>query len=460
MEEKIVEINNLINGFVWGPYMLVFLVGTGIYLTIRTKFFQISKFNIWSKKTYGAMFDKSQTGSNNVTPFQAVSVALASTIGIGSIAGIATAVVSGGPGALFWMFISAFFGMLTKFSEVTLSVYFRNKDENGIHYGGPMYYIEKGIKQKWLAVLFATFAAIATFGVGNMTQSNAIASLVNDTFKIPKLAIGIVIAILVALVIIGGIKRISSISEKLVPFMALFYFIASLIVILLNITNIPAAIKLIFDNAFNLKAGVGGVGGYTLLMAMRYGVARGVFSNEAGLGTAPIVHAASNTKNPIEQGMMGIFEVFNTLIICILTGLIILTSNNYLHGDLTGLSGALLTSAAFQDTIGIFGKYVVTISSILFALSTLIGWSYYGDACLGYLTNRNKSIIMIYKILYVLVVVLGATVKLDLVWAIADTFNGLMAIPNLIAILLLSPIVIRLTSQYIKNPKSTELNEK
>lgn len=398
-----------------------FLVGTGIYLTIRTNFFQVSKFNTWTKKTYGSIFDKSQSGSGNVTPFQAVSVALASTIGIGSIAGIATAVVSGGPGALFWMFVSAFFGMITKYSEVTLSVYFRNKDENGIHYGGPMYYIEKGIKQKWLAIVFAIFASIATFGIGNLTQSNAIASLVNDTFKLPKIVVGVIIAILVALVIIGGIKRISSVSEKLVPFMAVFYFIASIVVILINIANIPDAIKLIFDNAFNLKAGFGGVGGYTIIVAMRYGVARGVFSNEAGLGTAPIVHAASNTKNPIEQGMMGIFEVFNTLIICILTGLIILTSNQYLDGELSNLSGALLTSAAFQDTIGIAGKYVVTIASILFALSTLIGWSYYGDACLGYLTNRNKTIIMIYKILYVLVVIVGATVELDLVWAYGYT---------------------------------------
>lgn len=457
--EKIIEINSIINSFVWGPYMLVFLVGTGIYLTIRTNFFQVSKFNTWAKKTYGSIFDKSQSGSGNVTPFQAVSVALASTIGIGSIAGIATAVVSGGPGALFWMFVSAFFGMITKYSEVTLSVYFRNKDENGIHYGGPMYYIEKGIKQKWLAIVFAIFASIATFGIGNLTQSNAIASLVNDTFKLPKIVVGVIIAILVALVIIGGIKRISSVSEKLVPFMAVFYFIASIVVILINIANIPDAIKLIFDNAFNLKAGVGGVGGYTIIVAMRYGVARGVFSNEAGLGTAPIVHAASNTKNPIEQGMMGIFEVFNTLIICILTGLIILTSNQYLDGELSNLSGALLTSAAFQDTIGIAGKYVVTIASILFALSTLIGWSYYGDACLGYLTNRNKTIIMIYKILYVLVVIVGATVELDLVWAIADTFNGLMAIPNLIALLILSPIVIKLTKKYIKDPKSIEFDD-
>lgn len=458
--EKISEINSIINNFVWGPYMLVFLVGTGIYLTIRTGFFQISKFSIWSKKTYGSIFDKSQAGSSNVTPFQAVSVALASTIGIGSIAGIATAVVSGGPGALFWMFVSAFFGMVTKYSEVALAVYFRNKDKDGVYFGGPMYYIEKGIKQKWLAVIFAMFASIATFGIGNLTQSNAIASLVNDTFNLPKIAVGIVVAIVVALVIIGGIKRISSVSEKLVPFMALFYFIASLVVIFLNVTNIPSAIKLIFDNAFNLKAGVGGIGGYTIIVAMRYGIARGVFSNEAGLGTAPIVHAASNTKNPIEQGMMGIFEVFNTLIICIMTGLIILTSNQYLSGELSHLSGALLTSAAFQDTIGIAGKYVVTIASILFALSTLIGWSYYGDACLGYLTNRNKGVIMVYKVLYVLVVVVGATVELDLVWAIADTFNGLMAIPNLIALLILSPIVIKLTKKYIIDPKSAELEDK
>lgn len=282
--EKISAINNIINGFVWGPYMLVFLIGTGVYMSLRTYLFQIKNFNIWAKLTYGSMFDKHEKG-HNITPFQAVSVALASTIGIGSIAGIATAIVSGGPGALFWMVVSAFFGMMTKFSEVVLSVYFREKDEKGIHYGGPMYYIEKGLKQKWLSILFAIFASIATFGAGNMTQSNAIAGLLNQTLKLPEYVSGIIVAIIVALVLIGGIKRISSVSEKLVPFMATIYFIASIIILIINFKNMPSAIKLIVSEAFSLKSAASGITGYAIFIAMRYGIARGVFSNEAGLGT-------------------------------------------------------------------------------------------------------------------------------------------------------------------------------
>lgn len=455
MIEKISTINNVINGFVWGPYMLAFLIGTGVYMSVRTYFFQMKNFNIWAKLTYGSMFNKHEKG-HNITPFQAVSVALASTIGIGSIAGIATAIVSGGPGALFWMVVSAFFGMMTKFSEVVLSVYFREKDERGIHYGGPMYYIEKGLKQKWLSILFAIFAAIATFGAGNMTQSNAIAGLLNQTLKLPEYVSGIIVAIIVALVLIGGIKRISSVSEKLVPFMATIYFVASIIILIINAKNIPQAIKLIVSEAFSLKSASSGITGYAIFIAMRYGIARGVFSNEAGLGTAPIAHAASNTNNPIKQGMWGIFEVFNTLIICILTGLVIISSNLYLHGN-TAADGAVLTSLAFKEAIGIFGEIVITIASILFAFSTIIGWSYYGETCLGYLTKRNKIVIMSYKIIFIIVIIIGATADLKAIWAISDTFNGLMAIPNLIGVLLLSPIVITMVKKYIKNPNSVEL---
>ena len=453
--EKISAINNIINGFVWGPYMLVLLIGTGVYMSIRTYFFQVKNFNIWAKLTYGSMFDKHEKG-HNITPFQAVSVALASTIGIGSIAGIATAIVSGGPGALFWMVVSAFFGMMTKFSEVVLSVYFREKDEKGIHYGGPMYYIEKGLKQKWLSILFAIFASIATFGAGNMTQSNAIAGLLNQTLKLPEYVSGIIVAIIVALVLIGGIKRISSVSEKLVPFMATIYFIASIIILIINFKNIPQAIKLIVSEAFSLKSAASGITGYAIFIAMRYGIARGVYSNEAVLGTAPIAHTASNTNNPIKQGMWGVFEVFNTLIICLLTGLVIISSDLYLYGN-TAADGAVLTSLAFKEAIGIIGEIVITISSILFAFSTIIGWSYYGETCLGYLTKRNKIVIMSYKIIFIIIIVIGATSDLKSVWAIADTFNGLMAIPNLIGVILLSPIVITMVKKYIKNPISVEL---
>ncbi|WP_297206386.1 sodium:alanine symporter family protein [uncultured Brachyspira sp.] len=452
---EIERINNIINSFVWGPYMLVLLVGTGVYMTIRTRLFQITKINLWMKSTYGSLHAKDKNIDHNVTPFQAVSTALASTIGIGSIAGIATAIVAGGPGALFWMLVSAFFGMITKFSEVVLAVYFREKDHKGVHYGGPMYYIEKGIKQKWLAMIFAVFASIATFGAGNMTQSNSIASLLNETFKIPNIASGIAVAIIVAIVIIGGIKRVSSISEKIVPFMALFYFITSVIVLIINSKNIPNAVNLIISNAFSLKSVGAGISGYVIVLAMRYGIARGVFSNEAGIGTAPIVHAASNTNNPIEQGMWGIFEVFNTLIICILTGLIILSSNIYGHTD---ADGAVLTSLAFKSALGYKGEVILTLASVLFAFSTIIGWSYYGESCLGYLTKRSKFVIMAYKLIFIAAIVVGAAIDLKIVWSIADTFNGLMAIPNLIAILLLSPIVITLTKKYIKDPSSVEID--
>ncbi len=451
--ETIERINNVVNSFVWGPYMLVLLVGTGIYLTIRTNLFQVTKIALWMKSTYGSL-SSNKKSSHNVTPFQAVSVALASTIGIGCIAGVSTALVAGGPGALFWMVVSAFFGMMTKFSEVTLAVYFRNKDEKGIHYGGPMYYMEKGLKLKWLAIIFAAFAAIATFGAGNMTQSNAIASLMNQTFKVPNLASGIVVAFVVGLVIIGGIKRITTVTEKLVPFMAILYFIAGIVVLIINAKNLPNAINLVLESAFSMESVGGGISGYAIFIAMRYGVARGVFSNEAGIGTAPIVHATSDTNNPIEQGMWGIFEVFNVLIICIITGLVVLSSGIY---GTTNADGAALTSLAFKSALGYFGEVILTISSVLFALSTIIGWSYYGEGCLMYLTNKNKTIVIIYKLVFIVSIIIASSMNLKLVWAISDTFNGLMAIPNLIAVLLLSPIVINLAKKYVKNPNSTEI---
>ncbi|WP_297276566.1 sodium:alanine symporter family protein [uncultured Brachyspira sp.] len=451
--QTIENINNVVNSFVWGPYMLVLLVGTGIYLTIRLNIFQITRVVLWMKMTYGSL-GSNKKSSHNVTPFQAVSVALASTIGIGSIAGVSTALVAGGPGALFWMVLSAFFGMITKFSEVTLSVYFRNKDEKGIHYGGPMYYMEKGLKLKWLAMLFSIFAGIATFGAGNMTQSNAIASLMQQTFKVPNIASGIIVAFIVGLVIIGGIKRITTVTEKLVPFMALLYFISGLIILIINSKNLPNAINLVLNSAFSMESIGGGISGYAIFIAMRYGVARGVFSNEAGIGTAPIVHATSDTNNPIEQGMWGIFEVFNVLIICIITGLVVLSSGIY---GTTNVDGAALTSLAFKNSLGFTGEIILTISSVLFALSTMIGWAYYGEKCFGYLTNGNKIVISIYKLAFIVAIVLASVTNLKLVWAISDTFNGLMAIPNLIAILLLSPIVITMTKKYLKDPKSTEI---
>ncbi len=373
--ETISNINSVINNFVWGPYMLVLLVGTGIFITIATGFFQVTKISLWFSKTFGSL-TKKRVAKENITPFQAVSAALASTVGTGNIAGVATAIVAGGPGAVFWMWVSAFFGMMTKYSEVLLAVHFREKDENGIHYGGPMYYIEKGMKVKWLAILFALFGAFASFGIGNMTQSNSIAGAL-QSFSIPPLVTGIVFAVLAGLVILGGIKRIATVTEKLVPFMAVLYFVGAVVLLILNIAKIPEAFSVIFSSAFNVKSVGGGVMGYGIAQAMRYGVARGVFSNEAGLGSAPIAHAASDSNNPAEQGLWGIFEVFvDTLVICTLTALIVLTSGLYTSGD---LSGAALTANAFEAGFGRAGNVFLSVSLICFAFSTIIGWSYYGE---------------------------------------------------------------------------------
>ncbi len=453
--ETIANINSVINSFVWGPYMLVLLVGTGVFITVMTGFFQISKIKLWCSKTFGAL-GKKHVANKNITPFQAVSAALASTVGTGNIAGVATAIVAGGPGAVFWMWVSAFFGMMTKYSEVLLAVHFREKDENGIHFGGPMYYIEKGMKVKWLAVAFAFFGAFASFGIGNMTQSNSIAGAL-QSFSIPPIATGIVFAVLAGLVIIGGIKRIATVTEKLVPFMAVLYFIGAIGLLILNANAIPEAFSVIFSSAFNVRSVGGGVMGYGMAQAMRYGVARGVFSNEAGLGSAPIAHAASESKNPAEQGLWGIFEVFvDTIVICTLTALIVLTSGLYVSGD---LSGAALTAGAFESGFGSAGNIFLSVSLICFAFSTIIGWSYYGERCLAYLSKNNKIVTQVYRILFIVSIVVGATLELTLVWNIADTLNGLMAIPNLIAILALSKIIITMTKKYLKDPLSTEMKD-
>lgn len=454
--EIIERVNSAINGFVWGPIMLVLLVGTGIYLTIATRFFQISHISLWFKSTFGSL-GKKHVKDDNITPFQAVSTALASTVGTGNIAGVTTAIVTGGPGAMFWMWFAAFFGMMTKYSEVVLAVHFREKDENGIHYGGPMYYISKGAKLKWLGTLFAIFATLACFGIGNMTQSNSMASVINENFGVPTIVTGIVIAVLVALVIIGGIKRIASVTEKIVPLMCVLYILSGFLVIVLNLNKMPDAFALIFEEAFSLRSVGGGIMGYVIAQGMRYGFARGIFSNEAGLGSAPIAHAASNTKNPVEQGMWGVFEVFiDTFLVCSITGLAVITSG--LLGK-SNANGAALTSLAFAEHIGKFGSTLLTVSLIFFAFSTTIGWSYYGEKSLGYLTNNNKTIALIYKAIFIVVVVIGATMELTLAWNIADTLNGLMAIPNLIGLLILSPIVFNTTKSYLKDPRSVDMKD-
>ena len=449
--EMVEKVNGQIGDVVWGPPMLVLLVGTGIFFTLATKVFQISKIKVWWKGSFGQLLKKSEKADDaNITPFQAVTTALASTVGTGNIAGVATAIVSGGPGAVFWMWVSGFFGMMTKYAEVVLAVKYRETDEKGAFHGGPMYYIQNGLKIKWLAIVFAIFGTLATFGIGNMTQANAIAGALNGSFGFPVWATGVAIAIIVALVIIGGIKRIASVTEKLVPFMAVFYFIGGIVIILMNAGRLPGAFGAIFSNAFSLRSVGGGILGYTIMRAMRFGLARGVFSNEAGLGSAPIAHAATRSTDPVKQGLWGVFEVFvDTIIICSITALVVLTSGLYNEG----VSGAPLVQASFGQSFGSFGGIFVSISILCFAGSTILGWSYYGMQCLGYLTKNNKAVDLIYKIVFCGLTIVGAVGGLTLMWDIADTLNGLMAIPNLAALLLLSKVVFELTKEYLNRGK-------
>ena len=465
--DKIIEINSAVNGFVWGPIMLALLVGTGIYLSIRVGFIQFSKISYWWKNTIGKIFKKTEAGEGEITPLQAVSTALASTVGTGNIAGVTGAIILGGPGAVFWMWISALFGMVTKFAEVTLAVKYRERNDKGDWCGGPMYYIKNGLgaNWKWLGVVFSVFGALAAFGIGNISQINSIASSVNsvavafnpaaaDSSKIISLITGIVVAIFVALVLIGGVKRIGQVTEKLVPGMAAIYIICALIVVIVNAGAIPAVFASIFKGAFNPTAVVGGVVGISIKTAITKGVGRGVFSNEAGLGSAPIAHAATSEKDPVKQGLYGIFEVFmDTIVICTLTSLVVLCSGvaagNFGNKDLAGVPTAVAGFASvFGDKIG---SMILAVGLLLFATSTILGWALYGVRCAEFIFG--SKIIRPYEIVFCLVVIAGAVADLTLVWDISDTLNGLMAIPNLIAVLLLSPVVVKLTKEHFAGLK-------
>ena len=448
--------------------MMVLLIAVGVFLSIKTGFLQFRKFGYMSKNTIGSLFDKKLHAKEKgaVSPFQAVTTALAGTIGTGSIAGLATALVLGGPGAVFWMWISALLGMVTKYSEIVLSIKFREKNAEGAWMGGPMYYIKNGLNLKWLAVIFSIFAMIACIGTGNATQSNSISGALNTTFNIPTWVTGIVLTVLVAAVILGGIKRIASVNEKLVPVMAIFFVLSAIIALIIKIDKIPSAFALIFSEAFNFKSAFGGVAGYGVLSAMRYGIGRGVFSNEAGLGSAPIAHSASSTDNPVKQGMWGMFEVFiTTIIICTMSALVVLTSDVYTSafnsGTVPSVSGASLSSAAFNEAIPYVGGIGVSIATVFFALSTILGWAYYGEVSVGYIfSKRRKTAIMIYRIIYVVFVFVGAIAEINTVWLIADCFNVLMAIPNLIALIALSKIIKDLTKAHFEKKKGLpELNE-
>lgn len=455
MTETISNINGVVNSFVWGPAMCALFVCVGIYTSIRCNMFQITKIGLWWNSTIMAVFkDKSVTSTDDaksISQFQALTTALAATIGTGNIVGVSTAIVSGGPGAIFWMWVSAFFGMMTKYAEIALSMKYRYKNERGHWIGGPMVFIERGLKMKGLAVVFALFCLIASFGIGNMSQANSMAGALNSAFGTNNLAVGIVIAAISAMVIMGGIKRIGSVTEKLVPFMALAYIIGGVALIIMNITAVPKAFADIFAGAFRLKSIGGGVFGYGISKAMRFGVARGVFSNEAGLGSSSLAHAATDTDEPVKQAMWGVFEVFaDTIVVCTITALAILTANvvGTVGADGQMVKGAALTILAFSKGFGSFAGVFVSVGIVLFAFSTIIGWSYYGERCMEYLFGLKFT--PIYKVIYIIMIVIGCTSSLELVWGLSDTFNGLMALPNLCAVLLLAGEVAKMTKDYIR----------
>lgn len=438
------KINNIINSIVWGPIMLVFFMLVGIMFSIRLKFFQIVKLKLWVKSTILTLFTKQDKKSSGISSFQAMTTALAGSIGTGNIVGVATAITLGGPGSIFWMWIAAFFSMMTIFAENVLGMLYREKNLKGQWVGGPMYYIEKGLKSKWLAVIFSVTCILATFGMGNMTQANSISTALNDSFNIEPRISGIIISILSAIIILGGTSRITHFTEKIVPFMALFYIVGGLIIIFYNKSNLPAAIKNIFINAFNFKAISSGGTGFIISKSIKYGISRGVFSNEAGLGSSPIIYSAADENEPIVQGMWGIFQVFfDTIIGCSITALCILTSGPIDYK----MDSVALSISAFSSVFGRYGSIFVSFSIIMFAFATIIGWSYYGEKGLEYIFKGKY--ITIYKSFYIILILFGSVMDLNLVWDLSDTFNGLMAIPNLIALLVLSNQVIKAYNQYI-----------
>ncbi len=448
--EFISKINEAINGVVWGPVMLVFLIGIGLFLSCRTGLLQFRKFIYMLKNTILSVFSKNQheKDASGVSPFQAVATAMAGTIGTGSIAGLATAIVAGGPGAIFWMWVSALLGMVTKYSEILLSLKFREKNEKGEWVGGPMYYIRNGLGIKWLAALFAIFAMVACLGTGNATQSNSIAVALKSTLGVAPWITGVVLTTIAAAVILGGMRRIASVNEKLVPFMAVFYVACCVIALIFNAEKIPAAFALIFKEAFNFKAALGGGAGYGIMVAMHYGFSRGVFSNEAGLGSAPIAHAASSAKDPVRQGLWGMFEVFfTTIVICTLSGLVILTTGLWNTGE---FQGSALSIASFDSVLPGVGGIGVTLATVFFALSTILGWAYYGEVSIEYLSGKSKRAVLVYRCVYVAFVFIGTVGSLDLIWSISETMNGLMAIPNLIGVVGLSGVVKALTKEHFK----------
>lgn len=459
MTELITTINTAVNDFIWGVPAMICIIGVGIYLSVQTRFIQIRKFTYALRNTIGRIFHRSSAGSGAITPFQAVCTALAATVGTGNIAGVAGAIAIGGPGAVFWMWVSALLGMCTKFSEVALAVHYRERNSQGDYVGGPMYYIKNGLGKNWmwLAYLYAFFGVCAVCGTGNATQVNTITAAIDSALinynvltagntRFCNLVIGIIIAAIVAVILLGGVKRIGRFNEKLVPIMALLYIVLSVGVIILNIERVPAVFASIVQGAFNPSAVTGGFAG-SFFLSMKKGVSRGIFSNEAGLGTGSIAHACADTNEPIRQGMFGIFEVFmDTIVICTMTALVILLSNIPINYGQT--AGAELTISGFTNVYGNWVSIFTAIALCCFAFSTIIGWGLYGARCVEFLFGSH--IIKAYTIVYAVISIVGAVLDLGLIWSISETFNGLMAIPNLIAVFLLAPVVRNLIAEHFK----------
>ena len=462
MLSMIEKVNNVVNNFIWGVPAMICIIGVGLFLSFRTHFIQIRKFGYAMKVTFVRMFKKREASDGALTPFQAVCTALAATVGTGNVAGVAGAIAIGGPGAVFWMWISALLGMCTKFSEVVLAVHFRETNADGELVGGPMYYIKNGLKKHWhwLAYLFSLFGVLTVFGTGNATQVNTITTAIDSALYnynlLPEsfaptfnLILGIILAALIALILIGGIKRIGQVTEKLVPFMAVIYILLAIGVVVINFKSIPTVFGAIFEGAFNPSAVTGGAVG-SFFMSMKKGVSRGIFSNEAGLGTGSIAHACADTRKPVKQGFFGIFEVFvDTIVICTLTALVILCSGVPVgYGD---AAGAELTISGFTAVYGGWVSIFTAVAMCCFAFSTIIGWGLYGTRCVEFIfgTKANKA----FLVLFSMAAVLGATIKLEIIWNVADTLNGLMAIPNLIAVFLLAPVVIKLSKEFFSTHK-------
>jgi AGCS family alanine or glycine:cation symporter len=443
--ERLLTLYEFLHDFVGGPVMIIMILSTGLYLTLRSHFLQIRRFNLVIKETVFSLFKSDKAGKGDISPFQALTTALAATIGTGNIAGVATAITLGGPGAIFWMWVSAFFGMATKYSEVVLAVHYRQTRPDGMVVGGPMYFLEHGLNARFLAVLFAIFGSLGALGIGNMVQANSVADALNQAFNVPPIATGIVLAVATAVVILGGIRRVASITAKLVPVMAGFYLAGALFIIILSLDQVPAAFAAIMGNAFTGRAAIGGFAGAGVLQAIRFGVARGIFTNEAGLGSGSIAHAAARTDHPARQGLWGIFEVFfDTHVVCTITAIVILVTGVWTDG----LEGAALTTAAFNRGLPGPGGYIVAVGLVFFAFSTLVAWSFYGEKCLEYLAGTRSA--FLYRLIWIFLIPIGAIGGLRAVWALADTLNGLMAIPNLIGLWGLSGVIMGLTREFFR----------